>query len=212
MRKKDFVLEYSFDDGYVQDMRVASILNRFGFKATFFIPNKTDLLRDEILQLVKDGHTIGGHTVSHPQDLKLLDDESLKYEIEENRAWLQELTGQKVEDFCYPRGRYDERVMQAVRDAGYKTARTTAIGWHFNLPDNFRKATTVHTYNRREYEGVTWQEYARKMLDKALYAAKSGNGVGYYHLWGHSFLEYDRFDWWDDFENLIEFIHENIRA
>jgi peptidoglycan/xylan/chitin deacetylase (PgdA/CDA1 family) len=209
MTNKGFHLMFSFDDGYAQDIHVAQILERYGFTGTFFIPNKCELTPEEIVELSKK-HNIGGHTVTHPQDLKLLNDEELDYEIGENRKWLQELTGQPIKDFCYPRGRYDDRVIEAVKRAGYETARTTLIGWHFKFPpDQYRQHTTVHTYNRKEYDGEVWQEYARRMLKKALYASK--NDIGYFHLWGHSFLELERNEWWDDFERLIAEIKESTK-
>jgi peptidoglycan-N-acetylglucosamine deacetylase len=196
-----FHLLFSFDDGPEQDMRTAELLEKYGFTGTFFIPNKCGLTDDEIRRLASK-HTIGGHTVTHPMDLKLLTDEELDYEIGDNRLWLQELTGQEIKDFCYPRGRYDDRVIEAVKRARYETARTTLIGWHFKIPpESYRRHTTVHTYNRKEYEGESWQDYARYMLKKSLYAAKKD--IGYYHLWGHSHLEFERNDQWDDFEKLL---------
>jgi peptidoglycan/xylan/chitin deacetylase (PgdA/CDA1 family) len=208
MTKKGLCLKFSFDDGYKQDIHVAQILEQYGLTATFFIPNKCELTPSEIVELSKK-HTVGGHTVTHPQDLKLLDNEELDYEIGENRKWLQELTGQPVNDFCYPRGRYDDRVIEAVKRAGYETARTTLVGWHFKFPpEPFRQHTTAHTYNRKEYDGEVWQEYTRRMFRKALYASK--NDIGYFHLWGHSWLDLGKRDEFEDFENLIKYIHENI--
>lgn len=198
---RDFRLKFSFDDGSRHDLRTAELLEQRGFRATFFVPSNCELAPHEIKRLA-ERHAIGGHTVSHPQDLKLLSDGELDYQIGANRAWLQELTGQAVEEFCYPRGRYDDRVIAAVKRAGYATARTTLIGWHFREPpEPYRQHTTVHTYDRKEYGGERWQDYARRMLKKSLHAAK--RDVGYYHLWGHSWLELERNGWWGDFDALL---------
>lgn len=205
---KGLTLEFSFDDGSIEDLRVAELLEKYGFTGTFFIPSKNDLSREEILKLAEK-HKVGGHTISHPQDLKLLDDVDLDYEIGGNRKWLQDLTGQPVDDFCYPRGRYDDRVIEAVKRAGFARARTTAVGWHFGkLEYPFRIPTTVHMYNRKEYNGMTWPEYAQVMFSKALHSARKF-GHGYYHLWGHSW-ELTKFDCWQEFEDHLKYIYENL--
>lgn len=201
-------LKFSFDDGGEEDLRVAVLLEKYGFTGTFFIPNQTELTREEILK-ISEKHKVGGHTVNHPPDLKILDEDILDYEISENRKWLQELTGQEVDEFCYTRGRYDDRVIEAVKRAGFTSARTTTISWHFGEPkDPFKTPTTVHMYDRREYLGMPWQEYAEIMLEKALHAAKKF-GNGHFHLWGHSW-ELTKFNYWDDFENILIKIHEDI--
>lgn len=206
---KVFNLFFSFDDGYKEDLRVAELLEKYGFTGTFFISTKTELSEKEILRLAAK-HKIGGHTVTHPMDLKLVDDERLKFELEDNREWLQGLTGQPIGEFCYPRGRYDDRVIEAVKRAGFNTARTTEVEvYKYNFADPFRIPTTAHIYNRFEYDGVPWQEMARRLFQKAIDAEKE-SGNGYYHLWGHSKIEIERYNWWEDFDSLLKYIHENI--
>lgn len=203
-----FIFETSWDDGWAEDVRLAEMLKFYGIIGTFFIPTKCELSDDEIKKIA-EFHIIGGHTVSHPQDLKLLSDEDLKSEIVNNREWLQDLTGQEIQDFCYPRGRHDERVRTAAKHAGYRTGRTTLIGWTSVPPKLFERHTTVHTYNRKEHEGVRWQDYARQKWHEAIAEAHSG-GLGYYHLWGHSALELQKNDWWNDLEDLLIFIKKEI--
>lgn len=202
-------LVFSFDDGYVEDLRVAELLEKYGFQGIFFIPTRTELSEDQIRKLAEK-HIIGGHTVNHPMDMKELTEEQIQFEIEDNREWLREITGQEVEVFCYPRGRYDERVIAALKRAGYLEARTTAIGWHFGVPeDPYRVPTTAHIFNRREYNGMRWQDYSKMMFDKAMHSARKF-GNGHFHLWGHTKIEIERFNWWEDLENLLKYIHENI--
>ena len=49
-------------------------------------------------------------------------------QIRECRTRIQQETGVWTEDFCYPRGHYNDAVEEAVRQAGYKTALTTRPG------------------------------------------------------------------------------------
>jgi peptidoglycan/xylan/chitin deacetylase (PgdA/CDA1 family) len=74
---------------------------------------------------------IGGHTVRHPILTELADAEAA-LEITQGRDVLQGLIGAPVLSFAYPNGRpgrdYDARHVAMVREAGFETAVTTAVG------------------------------------------------------------------------------------
>ena len=148
--KNTMNIEFSFDDGLRQDIIIADLFRKYNmYNVVFYIPNTTELTNKEIKDLGND-FEIGGHTVSHYQDLKLLPGELLRIEIEENKKWLENITGKKINKFCYPRGRWNEKVMQVVKDVGYKEARTTIV--LNTISNTFNKDTTVHFYARKEYE------------------------------------------------------------
>lgn len=193
----------SFDDGAQDDIKVARMLKRYGFKGIFFIPCNSDLNEDEIKLLAKEGHEIGGHTVSHPEDMKKLSFEEQLAEIDQNADWLEMITGKKPKWFCYPRGRYNSTTIMAVEESSYKYARTTLVGNYKNPKDNYRIATSVHIHPKRaEYKGKSWLRYAYDMLDKAY---KEQDGV--FHVWGHSW-EIDQFELWHELEELLKRICE----
>ena len=202
----------SIDDGHVSDMRVANLLSKYGFKGIFYIPSAQvkNTLRMSLKEindvLVSQGHELGGHTVTHPMDLKLVEDDQLNFELINNRVMLRDMFKQDVTKFCPPRGRYDDRVIQAIKDAGYKESRTTQV-LNTDLPeDPYRTHTTVHMFPREEYKGKHWFDVAKEQLDIAL----SKGEKGYFHLWGHS-LELDRFNYWYDFESLLKIIIDKTR-
>lgn len=178
MEKKQLKIVTSWDDGGAGDPILAKILTSYGLRGIFFIPNNKKITDEQLLEIAEH-HEIGGHTVSHYQDLKQLPDEVLDYEIQTNREWLQKLTGQEITKFCYPRGRYNDRVVDAVKRAGYSYARTTLIG-HTDCADPFRTHTSVHVFQRPEYGDQQWYDYAVIM---AISAEKSNTT---FHLWGHS--------------------------
>jgi peptidoglycan/xylan/chitin deacetylase (PgdA/CDA1 family) len=72
-----------------------------------------------IRELSKD-FEIGGHSKTHPADLKNLEDELMYQELHDNKKWLEYLTGKKLTKFCPPRGRYDDRVIGIIKKAGFK--------------------------------------------------------------------------------------------
>jgi peptidoglycan/xylan/chitin deacetylase (PgdA/CDA1 family) len=82
---------------------------------------------DQLRTLVGTGHEVGSHSLSHPI-LPTVDDEQLDREIAGSKAELEARLGVPCESFCYPNGDHDDRVVSAVRRAGYLRAVTTAFG------------------------------------------------------------------------------------
>lgn len=125
----------TFDDGYLGHYEnVYPLLNKYQVPATFFIfPGKVDgavvgrstLTWDQLKTMAADPLvTIGSHSVTHPADLRTLSDEDLIYEVAESKRQLESQLGVSMRYFSYPTGHYDDRVAQAVADAGYLAAFT----------------------------------------------------------------------------------------
>jgi peptidoglycan/xylan/chitin deacetylase (PgdA/CDA1 family) len=77
--------------------------------------------------LIRSGWELASHTLTHP-DLTGLDDASLRREVGGSRVTLRRTYGVPVDFFCYPTGRFDDRVISAVKAAGYLGATTTEYG------------------------------------------------------------------------------------
>ena len=190
----------SWDDGRVQDMRLAKLLLKYKIPAIFFISGDTELNINEIRELAKS-FRIGGHTKTHPKDMKQLDAEELKYVIQRNKEDLERIIQRDITDFAYPKGRYDERVIKAVEDAGFKTARTTVVGYTVAKMGPYRLPTTAHVHpSRVEYKGENWASYAWNRMAK---------GGDFMHIWGHSW-EIDKFGMWDELETFLGFVREKV--
>ncbi len=60
----------SWDDGYLSDLRIAEILEKYGATGTFYVcpqgqHNQKMLSEKQVLELSKK-HEIGAHTILHP--------------------------------------------------------------------------------------------------------------------------------------------------
>jgi len=92
---------------------------------------------EQLRALSRSGHEVGSHSVTHPI-LPLVDDAQLAREVAGSKARLEAELGVPCESFCYPNGDCDERVVEAVRRAGYLRAVTTAWGPNAPGADPFR--------------------------------------------------------------------------
>lgn len=194
----------SWDDGRREDLKIVQLLKKYELPGIFFLPNNGDLTEDEIRELGKD-FEIGGHTVNHPNDMKVLDDSQIHSEVSGNKMWLEGILGYEIDWFCYPRGRYDERVIDALKVHGFKYARTTIVNKLSTFKDPYRIDTAIHAYQRSEYDGVDWVEHGKRLLQKA----KDNNGI--FHLWGHSW-EIDKNDQWSKIEELFKVMNSYLES
>jgi len=68
--------------------------------------------------------TIGNHTDDHVILLNCTEDE-IKFEINEAKRKLEEITQKEINIFAYPNGDYDERVIEIIKDLKINLAATT---------------------------------------------------------------------------------------
>lgn len=131
----------TFDDGYASDwVAAAEVLYEIGFGATFYVT--TSLIgtpgyvsRADVRALCRSGFEIGCHTATHPM-LTQIPLSKLAPEIAGAKAWLADLLGRPVRHFACPGGRYDQHVIDAVKDAGYETCANSLR--HGNGPSTSR--------------------------------------------------------------------------
>lgn len=201
---KHITFEFSFDDCWSEDMKAADLLEKYGLRGTFYIivdavGKEGHLTWEQIKELDKRGHTIGSHTVTHPSDLKLLYDQDLHYEIQNSKDMLEMVLGHNISEFCYPRGRFDDRVKSFVIRSGYVRARGTGKPGVTQDPDKLALPGTVHFFQRKEYGDLSVKDYAFRTI-----ANVKKNG-GYCNLWGHG-REITQNNLWDVVEECIKYV------
>jgi peptidoglycan/xylan/chitin deacetylase (PgdA/CDA1 family) len=120
----------TFDDGCETDLVLAApVLREFGFGATFYITTGWSgqpgfLSESQIRGLSSLGFEIGSHSIHHLY-FNELDDTELRHEIMMSKTSLEQVIGKSVEHLSCPGGRFDRRVAQFARDAGYRTVATS---------------------------------------------------------------------------------------
>lgn len=187
----------SWDDYCKENYKLAKLLKKYDIPAIFFIECGASTKKRQIIELAKQGFEIGCHTFNHPSDLKQLDNLLLAHEILECRDFLQKLTGQEINWFCYPKGKHNEKVRRFVEIAGFKYARTVDIGnpvGSENLP-NLQVNSTWHCRDRKEYKGLRWPEFAKRALQSKPKEI---------HFWGHAWELAREPDGWKKLENLLK--------
>lgn len=79
------------------------------------------LTTSDLKRLERDGIAIGSHSVTHPC-LDRCSDENIVREVVNSFRQLTDMLGHEPLVFAYPNGNHDERVVTAVRAAGYRMA------------------------------------------------------------------------------------------
>ena len=128
----------TIDDGYDSGYTTARpILKKFGYPWTAFVYTKyissggRSMTWEQLAELRDEGVEIGSHTISHialnsnkgktPEAY----DAWLREEIAGSKKLLEQKLGIKCSTFAYPEGKYNNRVLDIVKEAGYEVAFST---------------------------------------------------------------------------------------
>ncbi|WP_159881375.1 polysaccharide deacetylase family protein [Paenibacillus puerhi] len=100
-------------------------------KANFFIAGyNVKKNPDFVRQLVKDGHLVANHTMTHT-DMNLQTDDQVRKEIKDYEKLYKEVTGQDIQPFFrFPYGRYNKHLLELVSGMGY-----TSVFWSTAMRD-----------------------------------------------------------------------------
>lgn len=123
----DDYIEFTFDDGGVSFFTLAMpILEKYGFKGTFFIATSfidspLFLTRGQIREIRKRGHVIASHSNTHCENMTLLSYEQMKKEWEVSCNILKDIIGEPVDVASIPNGYGSNDVYDSAQQAGIKT-------------------------------------------------------------------------------------------
>lgn len=135
----------TFDDGYLgQYQNAYPLLKEFRYPATFFVPTGTvgvktsrdHMTWEQLQRMDREGLVkVEAHTVSHPEDLRKLDDDRVRQELERSKQALEKNLSRKIRFLAYPLGNADSRVARIAHEVGYELAFTMGPGWSASPAD-----------------------------------------------------------------------------
>jgi hypothetical protein len=138
------------------------------------------------------------------------------------KAWLEDALGDRVISFCYPRGKFDARVVAETKRVGFLGARTCLFHLNCFPRDPFRWGLSTHAYSRSarihfqhallegNYRGlrsfVTTFRMVKDWVQNFKLAVRDveKNG-GIAHLYFHSW-EIEEQDQWGKLADLLGFL------
>ena len=205
---------FSFDDGVTQDIRLINILNRYGLKATFnlnssYLGLSGQLNRnDHVVRHDKNpacqiaaiyrGHEVAVHTLTHP-NLTELDEDTIVWQVEEDRKALEGLTGYQVRCMAYPCGgvNNDDRVAAVIKNRTHiRFARTITSSYSFDIPDNLYRYDPSVYYIEKERLFQLGENFIKLKADRPQV----------FYIWGHSYEMDAEYIQWDEFEEFCKLI------
>ena len=119
------VLYLTFDAGYENGCtaQILDILKKNQVPAAFFlVGNYLEKNPDLVRRMVAEGHTVGNHTMHHPDMSKISDKAAFSKELLELEALFKEITGKNMPKYYRPpQGIYSEENLKMAKELGYKT-------------------------------------------------------------------------------------------
>ena len=110
-----------YENGYTAD--ILDVLKAHNAPAAFFlVGNYLEKNADLVRRMVAEGHTVGNHTMHHPDMSKLTEEAAFKKELTGLEELYREVTGEDLPKYYRPpQGIYCEENLAMAQKLGYKT-------------------------------------------------------------------------------------------
>ena len=120
-KKIYLTFDAGYENGYTEN--ILDVLKKHNVKATFFlVGNFIETAPELVKRMVNEGHTVGNHTMTHPDMSSISDIESFKKEVGGLEDLYKEVTGKDMlKIYRPPQGKYSEENLKMAQSMGYKT-------------------------------------------------------------------------------------------
>ena len=223
--KRATYITTSWDDGHPLDLRVADLLDKYGLRGTFYVPQTAEHGTMTPAQVCELSRTfeVGAHTLQHV-DLTETTEQEARQEIAQSKSWLEDITGAPCPMFCPPKGRYTRRHLTLIRQAGFVAVRSvellsldfprrqvglqmlpTTVQAHPHGPLAYARNALKRGAFKNLWHYVAhgrWTDWT-KLVNPLLTGALEGGGV--FHLWGHSW-EIEQTGQWQRLEEVLRIL------
>lgn len=130
----------TIDDGYKDVLKIVPIVKKYKIPVLLFVlsnPNKANrkeldsqielLNTKDIKFLQKEGWTIGSHSATHA-NLVEISSKELNKEVVDSKKTLEKTFKTTIKYFAYPKGEYNNKVINSVKKAKYKAGFSCNVG------------------------------------------------------------------------------------
>jgi len=201
-----------WDDGVVNDCRVAEICRKYNAKATFNINpginvrnsrlqrgcfDGFDVFRLSLAEMpsVYEGFQLASHTMTHPHPTQIIP-EKFRCEAVDARHYIEDLRQTEARGFAWPYGEYNEACIDILREEGFLYGRTTQYASQlFPCPEPLTTPTQCH-FLHPDFNAIRER------------AAQSG----VFYFWGHSYEMKNDPQLWEYYENNIRALSADPEA
>lgn len=152
------VLYLTFDAGYENGYtaQILDTLKKHNVPACFFlVGNYLEQNPDLVRRMVSEGHTVGNHTMHHPDMSKITDPAAFEKELSDLAALYKEVTGQEMENYYRPpQGIYSQENLELAKKLGYKTVFWSLAYADWDNKNQPSHETALEKLTRRVHNGA----------------------------------------------------------
>ena len=153
-------IEICFDDGFLGLYENIELIKQYEIPIHLFIVNsflnKKHYLNLKHLKELNNLEliTISSHTFNH-NTLTVLDEFSLKKELYESKSNLENLLGKSIDSICFPKGMFNNRVIDIAKKVGYSKQYSSLPGFYYDKFQNIViKRSLVQSVNNSVFKGI----------------------------------------------------------
>ena len=153
--EKELVL--TFDAGYENGNTAAilDVLQKHQVPAAFFlVGDYLERNADLVRRMASEGHTVGNHTMNHP-DMSRLTGDAFRQELAEMEELYRQITGGELPKFYRPpQGIYSEENLRQAKALGYRTVFWSLAYADWNNDDQPNLDAAVEKLTGRLHDGA----------------------------------------------------------
>jgi len=156
--QKEKAIYLTFDAGYENGCteEILDVLKEENVPAAFFlVGNYIEENPELVKRMAAEGHTVGNHTMHHPDMSAIAGKEDFEKELEGLEAVYKEVTGEEMKKFYRPpQGKYSEENLMQAKELGYTTVfwSLAYVDWYED--DQPSREEALNLLNRRIHPGA----------------------------------------------------------
>ena len=204
-----------WDDGVLNDIKVAELCRKYNAKATFNLNPASHLAKDRItdgwqlkgtnyypgklawneVRSVYDGFEVASHGMSH-KNAGMVDDKVFVADAVSARNVIEDLFQKECRGFAWPCGRYTPETCALMHEAGFAYGRTTQyVESVLPCEDFMALHSNCHFLNPNFWE----------IFEKA-------RPSGVFYFWGHSYEMMEDAALWQSYEDKLRRLNEDTEV